>query len=172
MCPPLFSLLPLRPRPGVRTFAHTAARLLNPLRCDGQLNGVFHTPYVARMAQVNVMLGQIRSLVFMGAEGEPELYADRQKLLAEQSGSELVSPDFPAAHCDPYPRQPAASLEDLSDRFSALLSARPVEGGDARERAVMQRMHEAFVYASTGALPLGWAGEAASQESGTTGGVT
>jgi anthranilate phosphoribosyltransferase len=33
------------------------------------------------MAQANVLFGQRRSLIFMGVEGEPELYADRQKIV-------------------------------------------------------------------------------------------
>ncbi|HKI62359.1 MAG TPA: anthranilate phosphoribosyltransferase, partial [Mariprofundaceae bacterium] len=84
ICPPLFRIYNLRPRLGVRSFANTVARLLNPLQCQGQLNGFFHTPYADKMAGANVLLHQPRSLIFMGAEGEPELYAERQKVVAMQ----------------------------------------------------------------------------------------
>jgi len=152
ICPPLFALTALRPRLGVRTFAHTVARLLNPLQCEGQLNGVFHTPYVALMAEVNVLLNQARSLVFMGAEGDPELYADRQKLLAAQQGSETASLSFPGAHCELYPREAGESPEEMLQRFTALQNG----GMDTREKVTLQRMAEAFVFASSGMLPHDW----------------
>jgi len=85
ICPPLMRLYDLRERLGVRSFVHTVARLLNPLRCGGQLNGVFHTPYVERMITVNRLLQQPRSIIFMGAEGEPELYSHRQKRVMVQT---------------------------------------------------------------------------------------
>ncbi len=151
LCPPLFGLFALRPRLGVRSFAHTVARLLNPLCCDGQLNGVFHTPYVARMAETNVLLEQKRSLVFMGAEGEPELYATRQKGLIAQQRKTTIPLNYPETLCDAYPRQ-AELVQDIGTKFSALLEG----GGDAREHAVMMRMREAFDFASTGTLPLIW----------------
>ncbi|RMG55698.1 MAG: anthranilate phosphoribosyltransferase, partial [Gammaproteobacteria bacterium] len=103
--PALFQLYGLRKRLGVRTCAHTLARLLNPLGCPGQLNGVFHPPYVAKMIEANVLLGQPRSLVFMGAEGEPELLATRQKLVASQTGDRVAAWRYAAADdVAAYPR--------------------------------------------------------------------
>jgi len=152
ICPPLFALTALRPRLGVRTFSHTVARLLNPLQCEGQLNGVFPTPYVALTAQVNVLLEQTRSLVFMGAEGDPELYADRQKLLAAQQCNEKASLSFSDAHCALYPREVGGSPEELLQHFTALRNDRM----DVREKATLKRMAEAFVFASSGKLPHDW----------------
>lgn len=152
ICPPLFALTALRPRLGVRTFAHTVARLLNPLQCEGQLNGVFHTPYVALMVEVNVLLEQVRSLVFMGAEGDPELYADRQKLLVAQQGGRTLPLSFPGAICEHYPREAGESPEKLLQHFTAL----QCNGMNAREKATLQRMSEAFAFASSGALPQDW----------------
>jgi anthranilate phosphoribosyltransferase len=146
-CPPLARLLGLRPRLGVRSFANTVARLLNPMACSGQLNGVFHPPYVERMARVNALLGQPRSLVFMGAEGEPELYADRQKLAVWQQGEALMRVRPPEAGAPAYPREPAGRL---------LPAGWPAPPGDARSRAVMARMLEAFRLASRGTRPEGW----------------
>ncbi len=152
LCPPLAYLLALRPRLGVRSFANTVARLLNPLQCDGQLNGFFHAPYGQRMAAVNRLLGQPRSLLFMGAEGEPELYADRQKLLLAQMGDK----DAAACHYDdadapPYPRE-------TSDPAALLADWKRVTNGqcDARERTVLDRMSQAFAYVSTGVQPQEW----------------
>ena len=147
-CPPLFRLLGLRSVLGVRSFAHTVARLLNPLGCDGQLNGVFHPPYVDRMARVNTLLGQPRSLVFMGAEGEPELHADRQKRMVWQEGGRCWAVRIPDAGAAAYPREQAA--EDARRGWPAR------DVGDERSEAVMARMREAFRLAGRGERPAGW----------------
>jgi anthranilate phosphoribosyltransferase len=152
LCPPLFVLFGLRPRLGVRSFANSVARLLNPLGCDGQINGVFHTPYVELMAEANILLGQPRSLVFMGAEGEPELYAERQKLIVAQQGDALHGLNYPEAKHAVYPKQPQDQPEELLVRFAHLVEGRM----DAREHAVMLRMREAFAFASSGVLAADW----------------
>jgi len=152
ICPPLSALLMLRPRLGVRSFAHTVARLLNPLGCDGQINGVFHTPYVSLMAQANVLLSQPRSLIFMGAEGESELYASRQKLMTAQMQQHTVALSYPDAPCDLYPREIESDIAALLSGFSALCAGQM----DVREAAVLQRMQQAFLFASTGVIPQDW----------------
>ncbi|RMH51187.1 MAG: anthranilate phosphoribosyltransferase [Zetaproteobacteria bacterium] len=144
-CPPLARLLGLRPRLGVRSFANTVARLLNPLGCGGQLNGFFHAPYGARMAAANRLLGQPRALLFMGAEGEPELYADRQKLLLWLRGEQPEQPlPCPDAGCPPYPRA-AATPDALRHRLQQLHDG---AAPDAREAAVLARMARAFALAA------------------------
>jgi len=149
-CPPLAALLALRPRLGVRSFAHTVARLLNPLQCGGQLNGFFHTPYGARMAAVNQLLGQPRSLLFMGAEGEPELYADRQKLLlAQVSNSAPIALHYADANATPYPRE-STPPEQLLCRWQQVVAG----DGTLREQATLARMAEAFDFAAGGSLPF------------------
>lgn len=151
ICPPLDRIYGLRPRLGVRSFANTVARLLNPLACTGQLNGFFHTPYADRMAGANALLAQPRSLVFMGAEGEPELYADRQKVVAMQVGDDIRMLDLPDSGFDPYPKEkdePAA----IAARFAAILAGE----ADAREAATMTRMLAAFRWAAGGELPPDW----------------
>ncbi|MDQ6966330.1 MAG: anthranilate phosphoribosyltransferase, partial [Mariprofundaceae bacterium] len=152
ICPPLFALLKLRPRLGVRSFAHTVARLLNPLGCAGQLNGVFHTPYVSLMAQANARLDQPRSLIFMGAEGEAELYASRQKLMTAQMHHETVALSYADAACDLYPRQIERDAAFLLDGFTGLCSGQM----DGREAVVLERMQQAFAFASTGVIPQDW----------------
>jgi anthranilate phosphoribosyltransferase len=151
LCPPLFRVYGLRPRLGVRSFANTVARLLNPLGCAGQLNGFFHTPYADRMAGANVQLGQPRSLIFMGAEGEPELYAERQKVVAMQRGSDIRMLDLPDSGCAPYPKE-RSEPDAIAERFAAILKGEM----DAREEATLSRMLAAFHWAASGELPPEW----------------
>ena len=159
IAPALFHLYGLRKRLGVRTCAHTLARLLNPLGCPGQLNGVFHPPYVAKMIEANVLLGQPRSLVFMGAEGEPELHAARQKLVASQTGERVSAWRYAPADVDAYPRD-GVDAGTLRKRLEAAYHGRL----DAREQAVFQRMTEALAWASRGIAPPGWVASTASKE--------
>jgi len=155
LCPDLFRIYALRPRLGVRSFANTVARLLNPLQCDGQLNGFFHTPYADYMATANSLLDQPRSLIFMGAEGEPELYADRQKVMLMQQGQTMNRLSYPPAGLDVYPRE-AMDAGLLLRHFTAMLEG----DGNGRENAVIARMGEAFGWAATGDFPTVWQIEA------------
>jgi anthranilate phosphoribosyltransferase len=151
LCPPLHRIYGLRPRLGVRSFANSVARLLNPLACSGQLNGVFHTPYVDKMAQANVLLGQPRSLVFMGAEGEPELYADRQKRVAMQRGSEVHAAELADMRSASYPRD-RQSPATVATRFASILQGER----DGREAATLMRMEAALRWAAGGDWPADW----------------
>jgi len=145
LCPDLFRIYNLRSRLGVRSFANTVARLLNPLQCHGQLNGFFHTPYADYMAEANQLLGQQRSLIFMGAEGEPELYADRQKLIVKQQGESMKRVAFDEAGLKPYPRE----AMDSDKLFAHSMEMLAGEMND-REKVVSLRMYQAFSWASTG----------------------
>lgn len=140
ICPDLFRIYNLRDRLGVRSFANTVVRLLNPLQCDGQLNGFFHTPYANYMAEANVLLGQKRSLIFMGAEGEPELYADRQKVVKQQIGDVIEDVSYPDSGNTPYPKQPVENLQQIHDDFQRMLNKAASEG----EQATINRMRLAF----------------------------
>ncbi len=142
--PNLHRIYQLRPRLGVRSFVNTVARLLNPMQCEGQLNGFFHTPYANYMAEANVLLGQARSLIFMGAEGEPELYADRQKIVKMQVDSKISDVHFEDCGYPPYPRAGKESLTDLIEEFNGFL----LEYEESRELSTLQRMKSAFLWAS------------------------
>ncbi|HXH73255.1 MAG TPA: anthranilate phosphoribosyltransferase [Mariprofundaceae bacterium] len=155
LCPPLLRIYNLRPRLGVRSFANTVARLLNPLGCAGQLNGFFHTPYADKMAGANVLLGQPRSLIFMGAEGDPELYAERQKVVAMQTGGDIAMLDLPDCGCDSYPKE-KGEPEAVAARFAAILAGQLDPQRDAREVATLDRMLAAFRWAAGGELPSDW----------------
>jgi len=153
LCPDLFRIYQLRQRLGVRTFTNTVARLLNPLQCPGQLNGFFHTPYADYMAQANVLLGQHRSLIFMGAEGEPELYADRQKIVKMQCREVISDISFDDCGAEPYPRK-AVGLEEILTSVGQMSNG----GANKREMATVERMQHVFLWAAdhndlnTGAL--------------------
>ena len=149
--PDLFRVYNLRPRLGVRSFANTVARLLNPMSCKGQLNGFFHTPYADYMAEANALLGQQRSLIFMGAEGEPELYADRQKVVMKQQGNMIHRVSFAEAGLPVYPRQ-AMDMAILKNSFTAMLQGEMSE----RQTVVVNTMNKALRWASQGKFPAGW----------------
>ena len=151
LSPDLFRIYKLRARLGVRSFANSVARLINPMLCDGQLNGFFHTPYADYMADANVLLGQKRSMIFMGAEGEPELYADRQKIMVRQQADEVIRLSFPEAGLPAYPRE-AMDERLLKENFLTMLHGELSE----REVIVINRMNEALRWASQGELPLDW----------------
>jgi len=152
ICPDLFRILALRPRLGVRSFAHTVARMLNPLRCAGQLNGMFHTPYARHMAEANVLLDQRCSLIFMGAEGEPELYAARQKELLLQQGKYIHPLQYQDVGVEIYPKEKCNKSGDIERDISVTHKAWTSQ----REVLVLKRMREAFQLVSTGTLPEGW----------------
>jgi len=151
LSPDLFRIYNLRARLGVRSFANSVARLINPMSCEGQLNGFFHTPYADYMADANVLLGQQRSLIFMGAEGEPELYADRQKVVVKQQADEVTRLSFPEAGLPAYPRD-VMDEGLLRESLVTMLKGKLNE----REVAVVNRMNEAFRWASHGEFPLDW----------------
>lgn len=140
ICPNLNRIYHLRGRLGVRSFANTVARLLNPLQCDKQLNGFFHTPYADYMAEANVLLGQKESLVFMGAEGEPELYADRQKVVNKQVGENVEQVKFEDSGCETYPKQAVEDLQQIYDDFQRMLNGDRTD----REQATVQRIRESI----------------------------
>ncbi|MDQ6954070.1 MAG: anthranilate phosphoribosyltransferase [Mariprofundaceae bacterium] len=142
--PDLHRIYQLRPRLGVRSFANTVARLINPMQCDGQLNGFFHTPYADYMAEANVALKQTRSLIFMGAEGEPELYADRQKLVKMQHGQAISDIQLPDSGHQPYPKQAVDDLNQLFEGFETLKKERSA----SRELSTIERMISAFLWAA------------------------
>ncbi|WP_038247679.1 anthranilate phosphoribosyltransferase [Ghiorsea bivora] len=138
ICPDLNRIYHLRDRLGVRSFVNTVARLLNPMQCDKQLNGFFHTPYADYMAEANVLLGQKESLVFMGAEGEPELYADRQKVVKHQTGNTIESIAFEDSGCETYPKQAVEDLQQIYDDFQRMLNGNRTE----REQATVERVKQ------------------------------
>ena len=60
----------LKPVLGLRTFANTMARELNPFRAPCQIQGVFHPPYLELHRATQRLLGQPRAAIFKGGGGE------------------------------------------------------------------------------------------------------
>lgn len=156
VCPPLQRLFMLRPRLGVRSFANTVARLLNPMRCVSQLNGIFHTPYARVMAMANRLLDQPASLIFAGAEGEPELYATRQRVMIWQRGSRLRGVRLPDLDAPPYPKAICDCPEQLQADMLRIMCGKQKPA----EQLTLARMRAAFIWAQAGfkpeALPGSW----------------
>jgi anthranilate phosphoribosyltransferase len=68
--PELARLLGLKPFLGLRTFANTMARELNPFGAPCQMQGVFHPPYLELHRGTQRLLGQPRAATFKGGGGE------------------------------------------------------------------------------------------------------
>ncbi|PCJ51546.1 MAG: anthranilate phosphoribosyltransferase, partial [Candidatus Hydrogenedentota bacterium] len=59
----------------------------------------------------------VQSLIFMGAEGDPELYADRQKVVNKQVGEQVEAIKFEDCGCETYPKQGVEDLQHIYDDF-------------------------------------------------------
>ena len=149
--PALAEMLALRARIGVRSFAHTVARLVNPLRLAGQLGAYFHLPYAARMAKANALLAQPRALIFQGREGEPEPAPARSAPVVLQAQDALLRLRSPQMGLVAYPRMPKPR-EALLDELRRWREGRlqPEE-----EQAVAQ-MLAMFRWAAGGVRPQNW----------------
>jgi anthranilate phosphoribosyltransferase len=72
LSPKIAEMLELRPILGLRSPAHTFARMLNPFGAACMLQGVFHPGYMAIHRGAGLLLGQPRLAVFRGEGGEIE----------------------------------------------------------------------------------------------------
>ena len=158
-CPSVHGLLKLRERLGVRSVASTIARMINPLGCDGQLSGASHNPFIGRMCRINAMIGQKRSFVFRGTEGEPELDPKAGRALAIQNGDTVSRVDC-GLEAGGVRARSKIDRDDIMERFKAM------QAGDMSEEEqwLVARMKESFAYASTGKLPDGWKSEPFAEE--------
>ena len=81
---------------GLRPPIHTVVRMLNPLKAELSLQGVFHPNYAPVHQQAARLLGQARSLAFKGEGGEIERVPERACVLYGVSGGELWEEEWPA----------------------------------------------------------------------------
>ena len=95
-CPKLRKLIDLRDLLGLRSPAHSMARMLNPLRAPAMMQGVFHPGYRDIHQQAALLLGQPRIAVFRGEGGEIERNPDRPCLVASVQDGALVEEEWPA----------------------------------------------------------------------------
>jgi len=90
--PPLARLLTLKPMLGLRTFANTMARELNPFHAPCQIQGVFHPPYLELHRATQRLLGQPAAAVFKGGGGEGQRNPDKPCRTLEPNGEETLWP--------------------------------------------------------------------------------
>lgn len=117
MLPEVARLFELRPIFGLRSPAHTFARMINPFDARCMLTGVFHPGYMAIHQGAAVTLGQPHMAVFRGEGGEmerrPNKPSEVQTLHDGICGVETWPPLLPEPH------QGADAEMDLG-RLSAL----------------------------------------------------
>jgi anthranilate phosphoribosyltransferase len=90
--PTLSELLTLKPVLGLRTFANTMARELNPWRAPCQMQGVFHPNYLELHRATQRLLGQPRAAVFKGGGGEGQRNPEKPCRVLEPDGGETSWP--------------------------------------------------------------------------------
>lgn len=88
--PELQHLIDLRKTLGLRSTAHTMARLINPLNALCSVQGIFHPPYAESCAQANFLLAQPNALTIKGDSGEFEYRPEADcKLFLVHNGERL-----------------------------------------------------------------------------------
>ena len=90
--PGLARLLMLKPVLGLRTFANSMARELNPFRAPCQIQGVFHPPYLELHRATQRLLGQPAAAVFKGGGGEGQRNPEKPCRVLEPGGGETLWP--------------------------------------------------------------------------------
>lgn len=117
LSPEVARLFGLRPIFGLRSPAHTFARMINPFGASCMLMGIFHPGYMAIHQGAAVHLGQPHMAVFRGEGGEierrPNKPCEVQSVHDGVLGSETWPPIVPEPH-------QGADVEMDLDRLGAL----------------------------------------------------
>jgi anthranilate phosphoribosyltransferase len=92
LLPPFARLLTLKPVLGLRTFANTMARELNPFRAPCQIQGVFHPAYLELHRATQRLLGQPAAAVFKGGGGEGQRNPEKPCRVLDTCGGETLWP--------------------------------------------------------------------------------
>jgi anthranilate phosphoribosyltransferase len=131
LSPSLATLLALRRRMGVRSVAHTLAKLIDPFGGDGlRVVAVTHPDYLARMHEF-LAATRANALLLRGTEGEPFANPRRQpRIEAFDDGVATILFDAEAGAASPEPELPAM--------IDAPTTAAWVSGALAGERAIPQ----------------------------------
>lgn len=146
--PVLDDLMLLRPIMGLRSPVHTVARLLNPLRAEAVMQGIFHPGYSDIHQGAAALLGLHRTAVMKGEGGEAERNPDVPcivKTVIEGVASDL---EWPAMF----------AMRHLKDETMDIRHLVAVWRGDARDE-----YGEAAVI-GTAAIALHTLGDAATPE--------
>ena len=96
MLPALARLLDLKPVLGLRSFANTMARELNPFHAPCMIQGVFHPPYLELHRGTQRLLGQPRAVTFKGGGGEGQRHPEKACRVLELAGGEERTATWPA----------------------------------------------------------------------------
>lgn len=94
ICPPLARLVALRTLLGVRSTAHTLAKLASPSGAKRRLLGVFHAPYVEPTAEAERLLGCDRAVVVQALGGLPEARPGKLVRVAYAADARATSIDL------------------------------------------------------------------------------
>ncbi|MBT4890206.1 MAG: glycosyl transferase family protein [Rhodospirillales bacterium] len=94
--PRLEALFQLRPVLGVRTFANTVARAINPFEAPTQLVGMFHPNYRSVHSSVAQLSGQSRAAVFKGIGGEIQRNPQKTCRVYTVRDGEIDEEDWPS----------------------------------------------------------------------------
>ncbi len=117
LSPKVADMLELRPILGLRSPAHTFARMLNPFGASCMLQGVFHPGYMAIHRGAGVLIGQPRLAVFRGEGGEIERRPSKPTDVLMAVDGAFVDERWPPMIADP--RQAPDESMDLA-RLGAL----------------------------------------------------
>ncbi len=145
-CPPLHRLITLRPLLGVRTAAHTVAKLLSPLAPGPHLAAVFHAPYLEVTCRALVLSGAPAGAVVQQLGGLPEAAPGKRLRLARVPDAVTTSLDIPAAEAaaDPLLARTAATaalmLHATGLDLPAALAEATAALGSGRDDAIAARL--------------------------------
>jgi len=123
----LQKLITLRPVLGLRSPANSLARMINPLRANAIMTGVFHPGYLQIHRDAAQRLDQQVLGVFKGGGGEAERNPGKSCLLHILQGGEMVEEVWPpTGNILPVSDRPTApDLNDLTALWRGELSVEP-----------------------------------------------
>ena len=113
LCPPLQSLMDLRPLFGLRSPVHSLARLLNPLAADHSMQSIFHPGYAGSHQRAAMLLGQPHALVFKGEAGEVEYRPEARLQVYTVRDGKPGEEQWPRLQNDRQPPLEQLNIDDL-----------------------------------------------------------
>jgi len=132
-CPPLKSLVALRPLFGVRTVAQTLMKLLDPLHASARLVGVFHAPYLPSTARALAALSPTRAMCVQAIGGLPEATPGKQLRVAYADAPEPSLVDLRTLPVE----DPLAGAVTAAALLLHAARAMPFEAAAAEARAAL-----------------------------------
>lgn len=93
--PSLQDIIDLKPLLGLRSPAHTIARMLNPFKAPHSIQGIFHRGFMDTHQRAGHLLGQPHMAVFRGEGGEIECRPNKPTEVRTVHDGELGQEDWP-----------------------------------------------------------------------------